>query len=191
MDSNLTIIFVPGNQTSRTHKGNETTKLWLGALQTKFPHAHVQIINTPYDMWSKSDVELLIKSIKDTVSEYQNVILVGYSFGGLAIRITADTLDDASHIKALVSIGTPHRRLNLKQRRFVESFGLKHAVSKPILAIGGWFDIFAAPFFLKPTTKEKYVVKILPYTHRALFFSSRARKGIIKHLTNLLKLLSL
>lgn len=175
------ILFVPGNKTSRRSDLIRKSG-WKEALEVAFLGTQINMLEIGYDMWKRSEVENLIKFIVEEIKKKEDILLVGYSFGGLAIKMAYARLDeqDKNKIIGFVTLGTPHKFLNAKQSKFVESFGIINKLPKPVLAIGGYFDIFAFPFSIKPKGESLVCTKNIFTTHRGLFLSQKAQRKIIE-----------
>lgn len=180
------ILFVPGNQTSRRLDLLQKSG-WVGKLKESFPGTSAQFVGGEYDMWNREQVERLLQNIVQAIQRSDgNILLMGYSFGGFAIKMAYTRLDETQKEKVIgfVTLGTPHKHLNRKQRKFIESFGITHTFSKPVLYIAGLFDKCAIPFLTKPEGTSLVVTKYLLTTHRGLFLSRKVQQVIINEIEN-------
>jgi pimeloyl-ACP methyl ester carboxylesterase len=183
------IIFIPGNNTSRSLHLIEKSN-WEEVIKKEFPSMNVEILYSPYDMW---DIDLVqnttAKLIQEIIEVDDNMILMGYSFGGLIVRLGYQKLPEIHQkkIKAIITMGTPHRIPNRRQRKFVEgTLGLIRSVDVPMLALTGYLDTAALPYFAR---LRGVIMKTRSFWcfHPDFFYSKNIRKKVVKEMKQFFK----
>lgn len=136
-------------------------------------------------MWNVEQVNTMVDKLSQEVENaLGDVILFGYSFGGIIARLGYQKLSelDTRKVKVIVTMGTPHQIPSKRQRKFVEgTLGLKQSVNILILALTGYLDPFAMPLFAKlPGSNIK--TKSLWCTHSGFFYSKNTRNKVVKEM---------
>lgn len=107
-------------------------------FKKKIPHARFEVERLWYSPWEGEKLrdweQSLVKKYKRTREE---IILVGYSMGGIVAAAMAPKL---KNVRAVVTIFSPHTFLGGMFPWLLDS-NANHLDDIPVISFGGWFDL--------------------------------------------------
>jgi predicted alpha/beta hydrolase len=184
----LTFIIVPGHNTSKS-KLEVTRSGWESLLLNEFPNTKVFLSLSHYYFFNNEEVNLAVEKLIGQIKNCDSdIVLHTHSFGGYISRLAMQKLEQSelNKIKALVTMGTPHRIPNPRQRKFLQGIGLQNKIDVPVLAFSGYFDIYAVPYFTRLYGADMET-KTLWCNHSDFYFSKNTRNQVVEVLREFLK----
>jgi predicted alpha/beta hydrolase family esterase len=184
-----TIVFIPGNNTSKSLHSIQKSN-WDTLLRKEFPNMQIITPFSPYDMWDKDKVNKTVSDIVEIIHTTPgDIVLLGYSFGGLITRLVYQNLSqiDAKKVKAIVTMGTPHQIPNKKQKKFVENIlGLSRIISVPMIVLTGYLDLYALPVYAKLPNSNMETRSFWCF-HSSFFYSKNIQIKVVKEIKSFLR----
>ena len=151
-------------------------RLWKklrNAFNKHIPNAEFVFEGVFYFPWEKTKICNFSESVINKHDTGEDIILVGYSFGGIIATAIAERFK-ISHVRMVVTIVTPH-----KIKIFSRMLGYSKEAPVPIISFGGIFDL-VVPCSITKHPRSKQHIRLLS-DHLILFlFSCRPAERIAR-----------
>ena len=157
-NSNINLVFVPGGPGLSSISFNK-----LMPLQEKYSLYFFDPMGTTTELKETPNYTNLLNELKETISNIDNVILCGHSFGGIqAIHLASENL---GNIKGLIVLGSPvsENAFSILGKNFEAGITDKHNAISDKLAdeptddiYKEWFHVYR-DFYFNPEKSDEFI----------------------------------
>lgn len=158
---------------------------WMRDFRKYFPGTEIVVLNGFYYYWEQDrrNIDDLIVSGVDLVSDNKPTYIVSFSFGGLIAKSIVARSEN-HQIRAIISMATEHRgHLPRIATMRDQLLNIPLDVDVPLFTFGGLFDVIVWPW---TTHTNRSTHWFLPVGHFAFVRSRKARTRVIDVLRKLI-----